>query len=582
MARVLDTCSDRPLLSASLLVTLTTTLQGFLLAALGGVGLAVLFNQSRLIEYSLYPYAVILQVTPIVAIAPLLLVYLPQQAAVLACAWIVAFFPVLANTTLGLNSVDHNLVDLFRLYGATRRQVLFELKLPAALPYILGRFEDRRWVIAHRRRGRRDRGGFCRRRLGACLSHRRIRLSAQHPAHVRRAVAPLARRDPHFLRAVASLACHAAALARERDRARGVTAACPAAPPRLATGALSHAGYPPDVPAQEVVMAWLVIALVIFCAAPAQAQNYPTKPIHILSPYAPGGISDIASRILGAKLTEAWGQQVVVENRPGGNGFIAMTAAAKAAPDGYTYVMATVGDIAINPAIFKEMPYDVDRDLAPVAMVSDAPMVLAAHADAPFKSVAEVIAAAKAQPGRLSVATPGNGSVNQIVLEWMALNTGTRFQHIPYKGGAPAAAALAGGDIPLGVLASSSVAPHVKSGRIRVLAVTMAKRSRFNPEWPTLQETGVSEVDASNWTALFAPEGHSGAGHRQVQRRSRQNPRHARCQGALRRRRRGYHPFERGGVGRSRETGGGALPRHRPEGEYPAGLSRPSQGHRGG
>ena len=112
--------------------------QGFLLAALGGVGLAVLFNQSRLIEYSLYPYAVILQVTPIVAIAPLLLIYLPQQAAVLACAWIVAFFPVLANTTLGLNSVDHNLADLFRLYGATRRQVLWELKLPAALPYILG------------------------------------------------------------------------------------------------------------------------------------------------------------------------------------------------------------------------------------------------------------------------------------------------------------------------------------------------------------------------------------------------------------------------------------------------------------
>jgi NitT/TauT family transport system permease protein len=130
--------SDWAMLSAALLVTLTTTVEGFLLAAVGGVALAVLFNQSRLIEYSLYPYAVILQVTPIVAIAPLLLVYLPQPAAVLACAWIVAFFPVLANTTLGLNSVDHNLVDLFRLYGATRRQVLWELKLPAALPHILG------------------------------------------------------------------------------------------------------------------------------------------------------------------------------------------------------------------------------------------------------------------------------------------------------------------------------------------------------------------------------------------------------------------------------------------------------------
>ncbi len=130
--------SDWGVLSSSLLVTLKTTLQGFLLAVIGGVGLAVLFNQSRLVEYSLYPYAVTLQVTPVVAIAPLLLIYLPQQAAVLACAWIVAFFPVLANTTLGLNSTDRKLIDLFRLYGASRLQVLRYLKLPAALPYMLG------------------------------------------------------------------------------------------------------------------------------------------------------------------------------------------------------------------------------------------------------------------------------------------------------------------------------------------------------------------------------------------------------------------------------------------------------------
>jgi NitT/TauT family transport system permease protein len=129
---------DWTLLFQSLLVTLRTTFEGFLLAAFGGVGLAVLFNQSRLVEYSLYPYAVILQVTPIVAIAPLLLIYLPQPLAVLACAWIVAFFPVLANTTLGLHSVDRNLTDLFALYGASRSQVLWRLKLPSALPYILG------------------------------------------------------------------------------------------------------------------------------------------------------------------------------------------------------------------------------------------------------------------------------------------------------------------------------------------------------------------------------------------------------------------------------------------------------------
>jgi NitT/TauT family transport system permease protein len=130
--------SDWPILSASLLVTLTTTFEALALAVIGGVGLAILFSQSRLVEYSLYPYAVILQVTPIVAIAPLLLIYLPQPAAVLACAWIVAFFPVLANTTLGLNSVDRNLADLFALYGASRAQVLVHLKLPAALPAMLG------------------------------------------------------------------------------------------------------------------------------------------------------------------------------------------------------------------------------------------------------------------------------------------------------------------------------------------------------------------------------------------------------------------------------------------------------------
>ncbi len=130
--------ADWPLLWGSLLVTLGTTLQGLLLAFVGGTALAILFNQSRLIEYSFYPYAVILQVTPVVAIAPLLLVYLPQPLAVLACAWIVAFFPVLANTTLGLSSVDRNLVDLFNLYGASRTQMLLRLKLPAALPYMLG------------------------------------------------------------------------------------------------------------------------------------------------------------------------------------------------------------------------------------------------------------------------------------------------------------------------------------------------------------------------------------------------------------------------------------------------------------
>jgi tripartite-type tricarboxylate transporter receptor subunit TctC len=250
-----------------------------------------------------------------------------------------------------------------------------------------------------------------------------------------------------------------------------------------------------------------VVVALLALIAPVRAQDYPTRPIRMLVPYAPGGITDIAARIVGAKLAEAWHQQVLVENRPGGNGFIAMTAGARSAPDGYTLVMCTTGDVAINPALFKDMPYDVDRDFVPITAVSDAPMVLATNAKTPYKTVAEVIAAAKAQPGVLNVATPGYGSINQIVLESIALNTGTKFVHVPYKGGAPAAQALVAGDIPLGVLASSSVAPHVASGNVRVLAVTTAKRSPLNPEWPTLREEGAGDINASNWTALFAPKG---------------------------------------------------------------------------
>ncbi len=245
----------------------------------------------------------------------------------------------------------------------------------------------------------------------------------------------------------------------------------------------------------------------VLLVQPAASQTYPSKPIHMFVPYAPGGITDIAARIVGAKLTAAWGQQVVVENRPGGNGFIGMTAGAKGAPDGYTLTMATVGDVAINPALFKEMPYNMARDFVSIGAVSDAPMVLGANANSPFKTVADVIAGAKKEPGRISVGSPGNGSINQVVIEWMALNTGTQFQHIPYKGGAPEAAAVAGGDIPLGIMASSSAAPHIKSGRIKVLAMTGAQPSKLNPEWPTLQSQGVKDVDASNWTLLLAPKG---------------------------------------------------------------------------
>jgi tripartite-type tricarboxylate transporter receptor subunit TctC len=249
-----------------------------------------------------------------------------------------------------------------------------------------------------------------------------------------------------------------------------------------------------------------IVALLILGAAAAQAQTYPTKPIHLIVPYAPGGVADIAARLVGAKLTEAWGQQVVVENRTGGNGFIAVNAVVKAPADGYTLLVPTVGEITINPALFKDIPYNVQRDLAPVGMISDTPIVLAANVNSPFNSVADVLAAGKAQPGRVSIASPGNGTMNHLAIEWMAIGTGTKFQHIPYRGGAPSGAAVAAGDVPLGTLAISSALPHMKSGRVRVLALTTAKRTSFYPDWKTLQEFGVPEVDASNWVGMFAPK----------------------------------------------------------------------------
>ena len=206
---------DWSILSQSLLTTLWTTLEGFIAAAIGGIALALLFNQSKWLEYSLLPYAIILQVTPVIAIAPLLLIYLPQQTAVIVCAWIVAFFPVLSNTTLGLNSVDRNLAGLFQLYGASRAQTLRYLKLPAALPLYPRRTAHRRRPVADRRRGRRNRGGLGRRRVRARLPNRGIQLSPQHSPNVRGAAVALRRGDCHLYAAGAGLASGVAALARK-------------------------------------------------------------------------------------------------------------------------------------------------------------------------------------------------------------------------------------------------------------------------------------------------------------------------------------------------------------------------------
>ena len=236
-------------------------------------------------------------------------------------------------------------------------------------------------------------------------------------------------------------------------------------------------------------------------------QDYPNKPVRILVPFAPGGAVDTSTRILTAKLTERLGWQFIVENRPGGNGFIATQAAAKSVPDGYTLLMAHTGEFSVNPAIFPNVPYDLERDFAPIAMVSDAPMLYLANAATPFSTFKELVAQAKEKPGQIAFSSPGTGSINHLAGEWLALAAGVKLLHVPYKGGAPAATAVATGEVALGVMAVPGAAPHLASKRAKVIGVSTARRTAAGPDWQTPQEGGIPDVDVSIWVGLFAPKG---------------------------------------------------------------------------
>jgi len=242
------------------------------------------------------------------------------------------------------------------------------------------------------------------------------------------------------------------------------------------------------------------------CAA-AHAQDYPNKPIRVLVPFAPGGVVDTSTRILATKLTERLGWNFVIDNRPGGNGFIAVGIAAKAPADGYTLLSAHTGEFAVNPAVFKNVPYDLDRDFTAITMLSDAAMAVVVSTASGITSFKDLIAQAKAKPGQITYGSPGTGSVNHLAGEWLASAAGIKLLHVPYKGGAPAVAATVGGDVMLTVAGIPGVAPHLKSGRIRVIGVTTAKRSPHGPEWMSPQEAGISGVDASIWVGIFAPKG---------------------------------------------------------------------------
>lgn len=246
---------------------------------------------------------------------------------------------------------------------------------------------------------------------------------------------------------------------------------------------------------------------ITFFSCLAVAQEYPSRPVRFVSPYPPGGVVDIASRLVGAKLSELWRQQIVVENRTGGGGTVAADHVAKSPADGYTYLFATVSDFCITPHTYSKLPYDIRRDFTPVLIATETPIMLAAHSSAPFSSLRELIAYSKTLPGGLSYASPGLGTLNHLTGERLALDTGANLVHVPYKGGGPAGTAVAAGEVPFGVLAASSAAPHIKTGRVKAIAVTTPSRINLGPEWPTVIEAGVPDFTASQWVGVAVPVG---------------------------------------------------------------------------
>lgn len=246
-----------------------------------------------------------------------------------------------------------------------------------------------------------------------------------------------------------------------------------------------------------------VAAVFSVSAALAQVQ-YPAKPIRLIVPFPPGGGSDTLSRILAPKLSEALGQQMVIDNRPGAGANIGAEIAAKTPPDGYTLLMGNVAH-AINATLYRKLNYDLLRDFAPVTLLASTPNIVVVHPSLPVKSVKELIALAKARPGQLDVASSGSGSSAHLAGELFNSMAGTKMNHVPYKGGGPAVLALVSGQVAVGFATTPSVIQHVKSGKLRALAVTSAKRSPSTPQLPTVDEAGVKGYEAGTWYGFLVP-----------------------------------------------------------------------------
>jgi len=245
----------------------------------------------------------------------------------------------------------------------------------------------------------------------------------------------------------------------------------------------------------------------LMAATLTHAQNFPVKPVRVITPFTAGSAIDTLARVVGQKLGDTWGQQVVIDNRIGANGIIGTEAAAKAPPDGYTVYLGNISTLAVNPHLYLKLPYDALRDFAPVTLAATIPVVLVVHPSLPVKSVRELIPLAKAHPGQLNYASGGTGSAQHLPMEMLRVETGINIVHVPYKGLGPAFSDVLGGQVPMMFTGVSNVVPYMKTGRLRVLAIGSPKRSATLPDVPTVAEAGVPGFDFDSWTGYLVPVG---------------------------------------------------------------------------
>ncbi|KAA6119874.1 tripartite tricarboxylate transporter substrate binding protein [Cupriavidus cauae] len=253
-------------------------------------------------------------------------------------------------------------------------------------------------------------------------------------------------------------------------------------------------------------LACAVSAVALLGATPAKADNWPSKPIQMIVPQAPGGTNDIVARLVAADLSQRLGQQVVVENRPGAGGNIGTQFAARATPNGYTLLMTISSTQAINPSLYRQVPFDPIKDFEPIALVATVPNVLVVNPAFPAKTLPELIAMAKAKPGQYRFASAGNGTLNHLLGEMLNSMAGIQLEHVPYKGVAPALNDVLGNQVPMAFASLPSVLPHIKAGKVRALGVSSARRSPFAPDIPAIGET-VPGYSGDLWVGLFAVKG---------------------------------------------------------------------------